>query len=487
MDDDTSRRQPAQNSGDGRLKPSGERPSFGDATVSAEPEQTTDRGPHGGTGPQPHLHQQRVAERKAREAAELAAARPAQVPEQTAPGETLTPATPERAHPQQQQRPQPATRPIMIKATASRARPKRRHWMLLVTLLLIVILPTCGAGFYLYRIAVDQYHSTVGFSVRKEEISSPVDILGAGITNLSGSQTSDTDILYEFIQSQEMVEAVDAKLDLRTLYSKPDYDPVFAFDPTGSREDLVDYWNRVVRIFYDSGTQLIELRVTAFEPEDAQNITQAIFEESSRMINNLSAIARADATRYAREELDRAEARLRDARLAVQEFRSKNQIVDVAADIQGQTGLITSLEAQQAEALIEFDVTRDANPNDPRLTALQRRIDVIAARIDSERGKLGVSDTGDRESYAILVGRFEALTVDREFAETTYTTTLAAFDAAVSEAQRQSRYLAAYIQPTQAEESRYPQREVLLAMVFGFMFLVWALIALIFYSIRDRR
>ncbi|KNG92250.1 hypothetical protein ATO11_18500 [Pseudaestuariivita atlantica] len=375
----------------------------------------------------------------------------------------------------------------MVKKTATRARPRRRHFMLVLSLLLMVAAPTGVAGWYLYTVAADQYHSTVGFSVRKEEINSPVEILG-GITSLSGSATSDTDILYEFIQSQEMVEAVDAVLDLRAIYSKAPDDPVFSFDPSGSREDLVDYWNRVVRIFYDSGTQLIELRVTAFEAADAQAVAQAVFDESSRMINQLSAIARDDATRYAREELDRAVDRLRKARQAVTEFRSKNQIVDVDADIQGQMGLLTSLQAQQAEALIELDLLRETTrENDPRIVNAERKLEVISRRIADERKKLGVDDEGQRESYATLVGEFEVLTVDREFAESAYTAALASYDAALSEAQRQSRYLAAYIQPTLAEEARYPQRAVLLALIGGFLFLGWALITLVFYSIRDRR
>ncbi|MCE6966917.1 sugar transporter, partial [Cereibacter sphaeroides] len=87
-------------------------------------------------------------------------------------------------------------------------------------------------------------------------------------------------------------------------------------------EDLVDYWKRMVRISYDSTTGLIELRVHAFAPKDAQIIAQMILDESTRMINELSAIARADATRYAREELDKAVERLREQRVAVTEFRS---------------------------------------------------------------------------------------------------------------------------------------------------------------------
>lgn len=380
-------------------------------------------------------------------------------------------------------------RPVAIKPAATRTRGRRRHFVLLASLLLMVGVPTLGAAWYLFGIASDQYHSTVGFSVRKEEVNSPVEILG-GITSLSGSTSSDTDILYEYIQSQEMVETVDAQLDLRVMYSRPDNDPYFAFDPAGNTEDLLEYWNRMVKIHYDSGTGLIELRVLAFTPDDAQTIAQAVFAQSSRMINEISAIARDDATRYARAELDRAVERLKTARQAITEYRQRTQIVDPTADIQGQMGLLNTLQAQLAEALIELDLLQETTrQSDPRISQAQRRIEVITDRIEQERKKLGVGtgvDEGGRD-YATLFSEYERLSVDREFAEQAYTASLSAYDAAQSEAQRQSRYLAAYVKPTLAQSSKFPQRGLLVALMALFTFLGWAIVTLVFYSIRDRR
>jgi capsular polysaccharide transport system permease protein len=372
---------------------------------------------------------------------------------------------------------------------AGPARPKRRHWGLLLSFLLLVGGPAAGVGYYLYTYAIDQYASNVGFSVRKEEIGTAVEILG-GITNLSGSSSSDTDILYEFIQSQEIVTRIDAALDLRSIYSVPEYDPVFTFDPSGSTEDLVDYWNRMIRISYDAGTGLIELRVLAFDPESAQAIAQAIFEECSRMINELSRIAREDATRYASEELEQAVERLKAAREALTSFRSRTQIVDPSADVQGQVGLLNTLQQQLAEALIESDLLSEtARENDPRLAQTERRIEVIRNRIAEERQKFGAGGQSQPggEDYATLVEEFERLSVDREFAEQAYIAALSSYDGARAEAQRQSRYLAAYVQPTLPDEAQYPQRLMLLGLATMFAFLAWAILGLIYYSIRDRR
>lgn len=362
-----------------------------------------------------------------------------------------------------------------------------RHLGLIISFLLMVVLPSAVTLWYLEQRAADQYASTIGFSVRAEEASSAMDFLG-GITGVSSGSSSDTDILYEFIQSQKMVELVNQRLDLRQIYSKPDNDPVFAFQADGSIEDLVSYWSRMVKIYYEASTGLIEIRVTAFAAQDAQDIAKAILEESSRMINQLSAVARDDATKYAKRELAASVERLKHARQAVTEFRNRAQIVDPNADIQGQMGLLNNLHQQLAAAIIESDLLKEnARENDPRADQAARRIAVIESRIAEERKKLGVGSGDGDGAYATLINEYEALSVDREFAEKTYLSALTAHDAALAEAQHQSRYLAAYVEPTLAETPQYPERLTLFGIVTVFLFMIWGILALVAYSIKDRR
>ena len=280
--------------------------------------------------------------------------------------------------------------------------------------------------------------------------------------------------------------AIHDQLDLRALYSKPwPDDPFFAFNPEGSIEDMVSYWGRMVRISYDATTGLIELRVLAFDPEDAQAINAAIVAESNRMINALSASARDDATRYAREERNQAVERLKQAREQITAFRERTQIVDPQADLQVQMGLLGTLNGQLAEALITVDLLRDTTrQGDPRVAQAERRIEVIETRIADERRKFGGTESGD---YASVIAEFERLSVDLEFAQRSYTAALAAYDVAQAEAQRQSRYLATYIEPTRAEKSQYPERLLLTALTGLFLLLGWAMGSLIWYSVRDRR
>lgn len=377
---------------------------------------------------------------------------------------------------------------ITIAPVASKAKLERRHWLIAFLFSLIVILPLGFWAHYLYSRAADQFVSTVGFTVQTEEIQSPLDILG-GLGSLSGSGSSDTDILNEFIQSQIVVRTVDEQLGLRTLYSKPENDPLFSFDTEGSIEDLVEYWRRMTRVNYDSGTGLVELEVRAFTAQDAQDIARAIFDESLRMINALNTVAREDTTRYALEELDKSVSRLKAAREKMTQFRLENQIADPGAEIGVQTGLMVALQQRLSDSLIEFDLLSEiASETDPRIKQAQRKIDVIHARIDDERRKFGGASTDQSgEDFSRMIGAYESLSVDLEFAEKSYLAALTSYDFALAEASRQSRYLAAYIKPTLAETALHPKRELLIALAGIFLLMAWAITTLILYSIRDRR
>lgn len=381
-------------------------------------------------------------------------------------------------------------RPTGVAQPVAPARPRRRHMFLVVSFALLVLLPALGAAAYLWVRAADQYASRLAFSVRTENQSSAIEILG-GITELSGSSSSDADILFSYLNSQELVSKVQDRVDLELLWSKitTTQDPVFAYDPSGTIEDLQSHWARKISIVYDSGTGLIDVEARAFDPTDALVIALAILVECTAMINGLSQVAQQDSIRFTQEELDGAVERLKTARRALTQFRNRTQIVDPSIDTQNQMGLLVTLQQQLADALIESDLLADTTrPNDPRVTQAKRRIEVINARIASERRNLGLGKDGESsDAFATLVGEYEGLIVDREFAESAYTATLAAHDAALSEARRQSRYLAAHVKPTLAQRAEYPQRIWMFSLITLFGFFSWAILCLVYYSLRDRR
>ncbi len=378
---------------------------------------------------------------------------------------------------------------VEVRPMAKPAQMQPRHRALLWSFVLCVIVPLIAVASYLWVIAEDRYSSTAAFTVRQEEGGSATDLLG-GLAQFAGTSTSgDSDILYEFIRSQTLVSLIDQKLDLRSYYATHwNTDPVFALWPDASIEDLHWFWERIVKVSYDQSTGLIEVQTFAYDVAMAQIIASEIVAESQRMVNALSHAGQRDAIRYAEADLELTQARLKKTRQAVTEFRTRTQIIDLGADIQGRMGVMNTLQQQLATELVTFDeLTKSARSTDPRLAQSLRRIQVIRDRIAEERREFAtteVLETG--EDYPTLISEFEGLNVEREFAETAYNAALAALDGAKANALRQSRYLATYIVPTKAEESEYPRRFIIVGLVALFLSLSWGILVLVYYSLRDR-
>nr|WP_254682800.1 sugar transporter [Ruegeria sp. PR1b] len=368
---------------------------------------------------------------------------------------------------------------------------KRRHWGILVSFVICVLLPLVLVVYYLWAIAEDQYVSTSGFVVRSQDATAASEALG-GLAQLVGDGTaSDSDVLYAFIQSQEIVEVVEREVGLRAHFSAHwPGDWAFALWPDATLEDLTDYWQRILGISYESGSGLMEVEASAYDPETAQAITRAIIAASQDRINALNEQARDDAMRYARADLDDAVAQLKAAREALTQFRTRTRILDPQADIQGRMGVMHNLQQQLAEALVEYDLLRGSlNSDDPRLKTAEKTIDVIRERIDIERQTFASDNTetgGLGENYPSLISEYERLTVDQQYAEQVYRASLATLEVARDEATRQSRYLATYIKPTLPESSQYPDRPVMAGIAGLLLLLVWSIFVLVYYSIRDR-
>jgi capsular polysaccharide transport system permease protein len=371
--------------------------------------------------------------------------------------------------------------------TAQKATMRPRHWWLLALFIGIVVLPTAGYGWYLFTKAADQYESNAGFSSRTEKTPSAFEFLGA-LAGGSTSSSSDMDIVFEFIRSQELMNRVDAKLNLRTIFSKPANDPLMRFAPDRSIEDLLVYWQSMVVPTFDRSTGLMRLTVWAFDPNDAQAIAVEVLAQSTAIINDLSKTAQVDTTRYAHESLTKSEHRMAAAQQTLTNFRVANGILDPAQQVLGTAQVVNTLVQQLATTQIELDLLSGTVPDsDPRIAQLNRRISVIQNRIASEQAKVGgLSDPG-APNYAKLVSDYQNLIMEQDFAQKAYLTALGAYDLAVNDAQHQTRYLATYLQPTLAQTSTAPQRglRTLLAAMVGL--LAWSIGVMIYYALRDRR
>lgn len=367
----------------------------------------------------------------------------------------------------------------------------RRPRGAIVAFVFLVVIPAIVSGWYLWTVAADRYASRTAFSIRSNEATAPLEIFGAISQLGSSSAAMDGEILYDFARSQPMLDAVSQRIDLRSIYSKHPEDRIFSLPRDRPVEDLLEHWSLMTKVSLDRATGILTIEARAFSEDDAQRISQAVLDASVDLVNEISEAARADSVRYAALELEEAESRLRLIRTRLRAFRDLEQDVDPTRNAEAALGLVAMLEEDRAQAQVRLDqITGVLNGSAPRILALKRKIDTLDARIADERTRLGSGTIDGKDGprpLAAIVGEYEELLVDREFAEQAYTLALATYEQAQAEARRQNRYLAVHIRPTLAETPDYPDRPVLFGTIILLGLASWSITCLVCANVRERR
>lgn len=356
---------------------------------------------------------------------------------------------------------------------------------------IVILIPTLVATLYYSLAASDQFAVEVRFAVRGvSSAGNGSDILSM-VTGMSsnGSTAADSYILMDYIQSRELLERLQRKIGLHSIYGYDKGDFFSAFDAKSPIEDLVKYWKRMTTISYDTSSQIIVLEVRAFTREDAKLVAQNILELSEELINELSVRSRNDTVKLAEFEVERMERRVRERRQAVRTFREKELIIDPSKTAEARIGILSHLETELAtekaklNSLIQF-MEKDS----PRVKVVVGRIEALEEQLQAERAKLGAVKSDHTQKNGQLAGLLEdyqILLTDQGFAEKAYLSTLSALEVARIEATRRERYLATFVKPSLPEMALYPARVLNIFLTLAVAVMFWAIGTLIVYSVRD--
>jgi capsular polysaccharide transport system permease protein len=284
-------------------------------------------------------------------------------------------------------------------------------------------------------------------------------------------------------------------VDLRQYYSKNDIDYWYRISPDMPLEKFSDYWSGMNEISFNSTTGNVTMYVFAFSADDAKAVADAVLKVSEKLVNDLSEKNRQQVTSVASKQVERSENRLRKIRDELSKLRKKVEIIDPKILVQSNAKLTEGLETQlqglktRQMALLE-SVSKDA----PSARMLQKQINALQDQIVSQKGRIGklgrtgdvplTSDTNDA-NVAEVVDKFEGLTIDQDFATKAYTTSLGAFEAALSEAQKQDRYFATFVQPIRPEIALYPTRWLDTLVALLVLLAVWLISQFLYRSFRD--
>ena len=352
--------------------------------------------------------------------------------------------------------------------------------------LLLVGLPVLICAVYLVGVCSERYVAEARFAIKGSE-ARPVDLL-SGFAGLPSGGTSSIDsfILQEYIASRSLVEAIEKTLPLESLFSLDEVDWWSRMPKGLSMEDKLKYWRKRVSSAFDPTTTLTVLRVTAFRPQDAARLAEAIIKESESLINTLSDQSRRDDLVFAQQEVTRAELRVQLARQAMNDFRRQHQRFDPTQVAVAQESLIAQLE--QRLAILQADrraALAFMHPNSAAIQTFDRKISALKRQIQQEKSTVDARDGGSNQQLSEIYAQYEPLLAEQTFAERAYASALTSLESARMESVRKHRYLASFVKPLPPQEAMEPNRWKAWGTVTLSLTLLWGIGALSISIVRD--
>ena len=351
-----------------------------------------------------------------------------------------------------------------------------------------VIVPTLIAILYFGVLTNDVYISESRFVVRNpgQTAASPLSAaLGrAGLGGATGGAEGNATIT-QYILSRRALEEADQDEFVENAYTDPS---IFFFDRFGaiwgeSKEQLFHYFSGKVAVAEGLSGQVMTLRVSAYDPAEAQEINSRLLLQSETLVNSLSERSRDDTISLAQEQVDEATEKARLARIELAQYRGAERIVDPAQESLVGLQMVGKLQDQLISAKTQLRQLQTYTPEASQIPFLRTQIRQIESEIEQTRKDL----TGGTGSLSSAMVRYQELAVNSEFAEQQLAISLASLQEAQAEARRKRTYVERISDPSLPDFAEEPRRirSILATLVLGL--LTWGVLSMLMIGVREHR
>ena len=382
----------------------------------------------------------------------------------------------------------------------------RRPSGILLSFLLMVLLPTALLGGYYWFIASDQYVAEFRFSVTESapalpgsgsaSVGTTQQGQGSGVSALAsmlgGSASSPTPaapqnfIIIDYLLSGQACADLQKRINIKSLYARPQIDWWNRFNPARPLEKFARYFSWHLSADYDQVTGIAVVKVTAFTPHDAWLIGTTMVTQTEELINQINVRANQDAVRFAEAEVRNAKEAMSKVEAAMLGFRSSEGTVNPTTSVVStntqlvltlQSNLI-SLQRQLASAIEQhLDRAPGVQSLKAQIAAAKQQLEQVESQVAHDKDGTG--------ALARVVGSYDRLAFDQQFAEKMLAETMQALELARANAAAQHLYLQPYVTPAMPESSTYPHRPMDTLLGFLGFLGVWLAGLLIVRAVQD--
>ncbi len=352
-------------------------------------------------------------------------------------------------------------------------------------LLLAVLLPSFLSLLYFGLWASPMYIAEARFALRGAETGGMAMGLMAMLMPSATAVGADANIVAEYIQSPDIMEAIDEEMGIFLHFSSREHDSISRLAADATRDERLSYWRWAVKPSFDPETGIIALSVKAYDPATAKNLAEAVLAKSEALVNAMSRRAQNDAIALAITEVKTAEQRVSAAQEAMREFRNRSGMLDPVGTAGGLQDIVSQLEGEAVKVRAEIaEASTYMSKGAPALVGLRARLEALEKQLASEKPRLA-GEAARADSLTAFAGEYEALQTENEFARQQLVSAMTSLETARVKAEGKSRYVEAFQIPALPDESLYPRPFLFTIYVFVGALVLAALCSLIVAAVRE--
>jgi capsular polysaccharide transport system permease protein len=351
---------------------------------------------------------------------------------------------------------------------------------------LVVLLPSLIVAAYLFVVAADQYESEAHFLVRSTSVA---EVPGTGVSQalsfITGASSAQSEAMSvaDYLTSHDVVDTLRRDNQLVERFRRSNADPLSRlWQENPTPEQLLKYYQRQVKVHYNTETGITTLDVRSFVPEDSYVIARRLLELGEQRVNMLNTRSYRDAVRLAERQLAQTETDLANIQGQLASFRQSRREINPEASGTAQLGLVAELTGQLATAKAQLSAMGQAiNRNSPQYRALADHVAALQAQVNAQTGRLA----GGTGAIASNIGGYEKLELRQQFYAKRYEAAAASLDRARDQARRQQLYLVRVVDANMPVKALYPERWRILATVVIALLLTFSIGWLIAAGVRE--
>ncbi|WP_370659857.1 capsule biosynthesis protein [Candidatus Pantoea multigeneris] len=381
----------------------------------------------------------------------------------------------------------------MIEKLKSRAAPLRAR-MSAITLeniqrhlvKIVIVIPMAVLLIYLIIFSQPRYMSESKVAIkRSDDLNSASLSVGLLLGSSSGDSSGDALYLKEYINSPDMLAALDKQLHFHEAFSHSGLDFLNHLGKDDTAERFLQYYLSRITVSYDDKTGLLDIQTQGFTPAFAQQFNQAVLKESERFINEMShKIAREQLT-FAEGEMDKARQRLNASQAQLLAYQNHNNVLDPEASAMAANTLVNTLVGQKIQMEADLrNLLTYLRDDAPQVISAKNAIKSLEAQIENEKGKLTAPEGRKLNSMAV---DFDQIKSQVAFDTEVYKLALTSVEKTRVEALRKLKVLSVISSPQLPQESTYPNKPYLIACWLLVCCLLFGSLKLLIAVIEDHR